>query len=478
MTEEKHTFDALENIKRWCEALSCAYVPKAINSGMLALMVELECANEKYGRMRKRFAGNLPKNVTVREFEDWLDWLCNKKPDFESLFRGRTMDERIAADEDLARLSMKPEDIDSIPDTSWKPFVSAQGLDNAVTASILEKFHAVSPNDRSVEESEVTGALGAVDNLQYVICNLIEDKMETLECIIRDIIFQLEYPSDQALRNVLRHYWKPYAADKKAGREHVKLEVHRFFYDHQAHRNYRELLDREAEKAKNRLLQNLEQWNIDPEDLIRNGRGEALMIDEREAGLAIYRRMPDLCREPKLLKELTECFEFFIRWRMHRKERLRLDDASIMAKPASPQLSPQKAFKVSTAWKCAFCGRLTSNPDACAKLQETLRTVSPNINKGRGKQSERKNWIHVYHAWMQLKLLKSNCIAQSFAEAVNAVCPDRSVGSITKTFSDKGWEEKHLKDSDRDRIAELVTLFLPVRDLLDGAESHADFQKR
>lgn len=479
MTEEKHTFDALENIKRWCEALSGAYVPKAINAGMLALLVELECAIEKFQRMRKRFVSNLPENVTAREFESWLNWLCNGMPDPEKLFQTGMLENRIADDVDLARMSMENENVDSIPESFWNRFVSAERLDNVVTGSILKKYEAPFPNDRQWEEDCVAVALNGVGGLHYVIRGWVEDKTELLRYIIREIISQLEFPSDQALKNVLRHYWSQYMADKIKGREHINVEVFRFFCDHQRHRNYGALLKREEDKARTQLQQRLEKWGVDLENLIRTDNPEkALMIDEREAGLVIYRHVSDLHGKPELLKELFACFGLFMEWRMYRKERLRLDNGPRASAPSSSQPPQKEAFEVPAAWKSAFCGQLTSNPAACIKLQETLRAVNPDINKGRGKQSERKNWIHVCHAWRRLKLLKSNCIPQSFAEAVNAVCPKRSVGSITKTFSDKPWEEAHLKDSDRDRIAELVNLFQPVSDLMDHTKPHADSPKR
>lgn len=429
MREDDAYFGMLKNLENACRFLRESGSVTVCCMGMFPLLLELYRAIEFYEQMANDFQEyELPQDVTVSDFEYWAHRLFPYEPDSVTadIYPWRREDDRRLSVKDDREVLWKLSR-DLVP-LSWNKY------DGESCLAFCDKVESMR------EEME-----------QWNLVDTIDWGFRKLAGVLWKIIETLDSPAQPVLSSLYGEFLEKMYSIRPDNR-HRKWKLWKI--DHEKREDYLPQLD--AWIAELRAEIDIQPYGGKEWNRFFKVEGDQMWVVTEEVGRLLWRNLQQYRDDDDLLCRL---YEHLDNWEFSHTERLRL--------------TAQKAEASSCLSKA-----LEKNAEAKDCLVQILKDIYPSINSGRGRHSERKTWIHVYHAWNRLGLLEGEFVPKHFGATVFAICSQRTAESIEKTFAKKDYSEKHLKDSDRDRIAELVTLFLPVRDLLDGAESHADFQKR
>lgn len=429
MREDDAYFGMLKNLENACRFLRESGSVTVCRMGMFPLLLELYRAIEFYEQMAYNFQEyELPQDVTVSDFEYWAHRLLPYEPDSVTadIYPWRREDER--------RLSVKDDRA-----VLWKVACDLVPL----SMDEYDEEHRFAFRDKVESMREQLEQWNLVDTIDWGFRKLTD--------VLRTIVEAFYSPTDTVLSGLYYDFLARTVFDR-ASKPYGRWACWKI--DHMEREDYLPQLEAWIAELKAEIDTQPyggKEWNR-----FFNMAGNKVEVVEKEVGRLLWRNLKQYKEDDGLAHGL---FVYLGIWEAAHTERLRL--------------TAQKAEASSCLSKA-----LEKNAEAKDCLVQILKDIYPSINSGRGRHSERKTWIHVYHAWNKLGLLEGEFVPKHFGATVFGMCSQRTAESIEKTFAKKDYSEKHLKDSDRDRIAELVTLFLPVRDLLDGAESHADFPKR
>ena len=430
MKKESDTFfGILKNIENACRFVRESGSVTVCRIGMLPLLLELYRAIEFYERLADDFQNyELPQDVTVSDFEYWAHRMNPNIPDSPTacLFLWRKEDERrLSMKDDRAVLQKVSRDL--LPPAGCKNDEEHRFVFRDTVESLRENLE-----QWNLEDAVYLGFSRLADALNR-------------------IVHALDSPADSALRSLYADFLE-HTVLERPGDPWRRWKLWKI--DHENRSDYGRLLD--AWIAKLRTEIDAEPYGGMEWDRFFESKGDWMTVACEEVGRLLWRNLKQYKEDDGLACRL---FEHLGLWESAHTERLRL--------------MGQKTKTTSCLSKA-----LEENREAMALFVQILKDIYATVNSGKGKHSERRSWIHVYHAWNRLGFLQGEFVPKHFGETVFAICDQRSADSIEKTFAKKDYSEKHLTDSDRERIAELEALFRPVRERLDGSDARAGSPER
>lgn len=459
MQNNKNAFSALQNIELWCNSIKNANTVTAKCAGMLALLMEVEYAIEKYRSMADRFKFQLPLNVTVHDFEEWTGKIDTLRStcilsDIED-YCGDYFVNLTDGDQDIRdvfAVRMSDEDL-------FKQPLPMLVLDEELAMNIdcfknLE-YLTMSMIEEDLKEKRIKIADARSKILKLKLGLVINDKFCVLSSIIDTIIELLTAPTEDAIYDVYENYSIPFLMD--GGERYCERQIMKWVADYGDKTNIIELLDEKIASLRKDIM---ETFYGDKWDTLFEETEYGFQTDNSAIGRYIYRNLGLFKDNPDNINRFfthLNLWEYFNDYKD--REIARVEDAEqTIAKDENNQEIVQDILLPEI-----FKDSLRNNPARTELLLNIIRKdIIPRVTERKGAKDKKWRWPHVYYAFKdpRLDFIAADTAKIAFGRAMHDIENSLVANNIAQTFKDLN--PKFPLVPDQAIITDMVNLFKAV----------------
>ncbi|MCQ2269113.1 MAG: hypothetical protein MJZ83_09615 [Bacteroidaceae bacterium] len=456
MQNNKNAFSALQNIELWCNSIKNANTVTAKCAGMLALLMEVEYAIEKYRSMAERFKTQLPTDVTVKDFEEWAEkldeirsmYILKDIKDYNNnYFKNRKDDDHDIEEAFSMAETDKMDTGQSVP----MSFIDEQLAENI--ANLKNFVPYLEPAERvQVDNNTIRIADARTKVLELEIGSILTTKFRWLTTIIEDIIELLTTPTKEAFHEIYVHFCCIFYENR--GLKHCDRQEEEWIEDHEDKTNFLELLDEKITNLRKEINENFygETWD----DFFKM-YDNLMIIETVKTGRYIYRNLDLFKNKPDYLNQFLIHLFHWIGFNNIKNER-----NGRLKRPNTEDENKQEVVN-DILLPEIFKDSLRNNPARTELLLNIIRKdIIPRVTERKGAKDKKWRWPHVYYAFKdpRLDFIAADTAKIAFGRAMHDIENSLVANNIAQTFKDLN--PKFPLVPDQAIITDMVNLFKAV----------------